>query len=281
MKTSWKVWAAAALLFTGAAAARTPAISPPPRPPQIWIDPALKLEPVRLQDVAIDIRIQGFVASTRLDLTFHNPNARVLEGEFVFPLAEGQSITGYALEVAGQLREGVVVEKETARVAFESTVRRGIDPGLAELTQGNVFRTRLYPLPAQGDKRVRIEFDQPLLDAGAVYRYLLPLAFDAPLRHFRVHAEALRGDAAPAASGGVALSFARWQESFVADLARENFRPERELAFELPKPANPVTVFSLADRDDAQWRRFAAQVQSAPAEPRRPAAAPRHIALFY
>lgn len=284
MKTSWKVWVAAALLFTGTAAARTPVISPPPppqRPPQVWIDPSLKLEPVALQDVAIDIRIQGFVASTRLDLTFHNPNPRVLEGEFVFPLAEGQSITGYALEVAGRLREGVVVEKETARVAYESTVRRGIDPGLAELTQGNVFRTRLYPLPAQGDKRVRIEFDQPLLDAGAVYRYLLPLAFDVPLRHFRVHAEALRGDAAPAATGGVALSFSRWQENFVAELARENFRPERELAFDLPKPADPVTLFSLTDREDPQWRRFAAQVQSAPSSPRKAAPAPRRIALFY
>ncbi len=284
MKTLWKAWITAALLFSGAAAAVMPApppTPPPSRPPQVWVDPALQLEPIRLQDVAIDIRIQGFVASTRLDLTFHNPNPRVLEGEFVFPLAEGQSITGYALEVAGRLREGVVVEKETARVAYETTTRRGIDPGLAELTQGNVFRTRLYPLPPQGDKRVRIEFDQPLLDGGTVYRYRLPLAFDAPLQHFRVHAETLRGDAAPDAICGLALSFARRQEGFVADLVRENFRPERELAFDLPKPTDPVTVFSIADRADEKWLRFAAQVQSAPSAPRKPAAAPRRIALFY
>src|SRR5262249_7197755 len=162
----------------------------PPRPPQVWIDPALgKLEPIRLDDVSIDIRIEGFVASTTLDLTFANPNARVLEGEFVFPLASGQSITGYALEVGGKLRDGVVVDKETARVAYESTVRRGIDPGLAELTRGNVFRTRLYPIPANGTKRVAVSFDQPLLDAGNAYRYVLPLQFDGKLRHFRVHAE--------------------------------------------------------------------------------------------
>src|SRR5260221_13695853 len=97
-----------------------------------------KLEPMQLQDVSNDIRIEGFVASSTLDLTFFNPNRRVLEGELVFPLAGGQSITGYALEVAGKLRQGVVVEKETARVAFEATERRGIDPGLAELTRGNV-----------------------------------------------------------------------------------------------------------------------------------------------
>ena len=137
-------------------------------------DPALQLEPVRLQDVAIDIRIHGFVASTRLELTFHNPNPRVLEGEFVFPLAEGQSIGGYALEVDGRLREGVVVEKQTARVAYETTTRRGIDPGLAELTQGNVFRTRLYPLPPQGDKRVRIEFDHPTKNQRLIVEAPLP-----------------------------------------------------------------------------------------------------------
>lgn len=284
MKTPWKACTAVALLFSGAAIARTPVpppTPPPSRPPQVWVDPALQLEPIRLQDVAIDIRIRGFVASTRLDLTFHNPNPRVLEGEFVFPLAEGQSITGYALEVEGKLREGVVVEKQTAREAYETTTRRGIDPGLAELTQGNVFRTRLYPLPPQGDKRVRLEFDQPLLDGGAVYRYRLPLAFDTPLQHFRVHAEALRGDAAPAATGALALSFARGQENFVADLVRENFRPEHELAFDLPKPAAPVTVFSIADREDTQWRRFAAQVQSAPPAPRKAATAPRRVAVFY
>ncbi|HSX61960.1 MAG TPA: VIT domain-containing protein [Tahibacter sp.] len=279
MKLLWKGLLAAATLHAGAAFALQPL--PPQRPPQVWLDPSHAAEPVRLQDVAIDIRIQGFVASTQIDLTFFNPNARVLEGEFVLPLAEGQSITGYALEVEGRLREGVVVEKETARVAYETTVRRGIDPGFAELTQGNVFRTRLYPLPAHGTKRVRVAFDQPLVDAGKSYRYLLPLAFTAPLARFKVHAEAVRGDAPPAASGRGALSFERWQNRFVADLDRTDFLPERELAFDLPKPATPVTVFNLPDRGQPQWRRFAAQVQSAPPANLAPAAAPRRIALYY
>lgn len=281
MNTLWKGLAVAALLQAGSVAALTPAIETRPRPPQIWLDPALALQPIQLQDVAIDIRIQGFIASTRLDLTFHNPNARVLEGEFVFPLAEGQSITGYALEVEGKLRQGVVVEKETARVAYESTVRRGIDPGLAELTQGNVFRTRLYPLPAQGTKRVQISFDQPLIDAGSDYRYLLPLQFSDAVKHFTVRAEVLQTQTRPASGGDGALSFEQWQGGFVANLERKNFRPERELAFRVPKPAAPVSVFTIADRLDPGWRRFAAQVQSAPPADLTPAAAPRRIALYY
>jgi hypothetical protein len=260
------------------------ALSPPPlRPPQIWIDPAAgKLAPIELQDVSIDVCIEGFVASTRIELTFANPNDRVLEGEFVFPLASGQSITGYALEVNGKLREGVVVEKETARVAFEETSRRRIDPGLAELTRGNVFRTRLYPIPARGTKRVAIAFDQPLVDAGASYRYVLPMQFASKVRRFKVHAEAVRGDRAPrVAEAKSALTFARWHDSFVADLERSDFQPDRELAFSIDKPAAPETVFSVRDRLEPAWRTFAAQVDSA--TPKQPAnAAPiRKIALYY
>jgi len=257
--------------------------TPRSRPPQVWIDPALgKLDAIQLQDLSIDIRVEGFIATTTLDMTFFNPNARVLEGELVFPLAEGQSITGYALEVGGKLRQGVVVEKETARVAFESTTRRNVDPGLAEMTRGNVFRTRLYPLPARGSKRVAISFDQPLLDAGAAYRYVLPLQLTQRIGHFKVHAEAIRAEHAPkSAPSDGALTFEHSRDSFLADLERNDFLPEREFAFTLDKPKDPVTAFAVQDALEPAWRTFAAQVQSAvPADATR--AAPVHrVALYY
>lgn len=266
----------------------TQALTPPPpqlpprRPPQIWLDPAQKLQPIELKDVAIDIAVRGFVATTRIDLTFHNPNARVLEGELVFPLSEGQSITGYALEVNGQLRQGVVVEKETARVAYEETIRRGIDPGLAELTQGNVFRTRLYPLPANGSKRVQLSFDQPLRDTGSAYRYALPLLFERNIAHFKVHAEAVRAESAPTAQiGGGKLGFERVRDSFVADLERRDFRPEGALVFDLPKPATPVTVFSVPDAQEPATQYFVAQVDSAAPAKAAALPSPKRITIYY
>jgi Ca-activated chloride channel family protein len=275
---------AACLCVTAIFAPCVSALSPPPiRPPQVWIDPAFGAPaPIELQDVAIDVRIEGFVATTRVDLTFFNPNNRVLEGEFVFPLASGQSITGYALEVNGKLREGVVVEKETARVAFEETSRRRIDPGLAELTRGNVFRTRLYPIPAHGSKRVAIAFDQPLVDVGANYRYVLPLQFASKVRRFKVHAEAVRGDRAPqSVEPKSALTFARWHDSFVADLERNDFQPERELAFSIDKPTAPVTIYTVQDKLEPAWRTFAAQVNTATPAQTGGATPIRRLALYY
>ncbi len=251
--------------------------------PTIWIDPgAGAAQPVALREARYDIRIHGFVASTRVELVFHNPNDRVFEGELVFPLADGQAVTGYALEVEGALREGVVVPKETARVAFEDITRRGIDPGLAELTQGNVFRTRLYPIPARGDKRVVVRFDQPLAPRAGGQRYVLPLQYDRPLQQLHVRAEALGETRAPTVqSAPDALAFERWQQSWVAELDRRDIQPRRELVIDVPVEAGGARAFTTADPDDDAWRMFIAQVDTArPARlPALPAA--RRIVLFY
>lgn len=255
---------------------------PPPRPPTIWIDPALgTLQPIQLEQVAIDIRSTGFLATTTVDLSFHNPNDRVLEGELVFPLSSGQSITGYALEVDGQLRQGVAVPKQTARVAFEEITRQGIDPGLAELTQGNVFRTRLYPIPARGNKRVVIRFDQPLRDVGSGWRYVMPLAFKQRVARFTVHAEALHSTHAPlVGTHAQALSFKQWRQHYVADLDLRDVQPHAELAFDLPKSGTEALVYRVQDPLEPAWNTFATQLDTGlPADLK--SAAPRRIGLFY
>src|SRR5690606_8214945 len=133
---------------------RPPMPQPPMPPPVVWIPPAQNLQPIRLDSVNVRIDSQGPLARTRIELSFHNPNPRVLEGELVFPLGAGQTVSGYAVEVEGQMREGGVVPKQTEGVACEDISGQQMDPGLAEVTEGNVFRTRLYPIPAQGNKRV-------------------------------------------------------------------------------------------------------------------------------
>jgi Ca-activated chloride channel homolog len=161
-------------------------------------------------------------------------------------------------------------------------VLRVPSPGLAELTRGNIFRTRLYPLTANGSKRIAISFDQPLLDAGADYRYVLPLQLGQKVQHFKVHAEAIRAQIAPTAIGdGSALTFKHWQDSFVADLERNDFQPNNELAFAIPKPKASIATFAVPDLLEPQWRTFAAQVQSAAPADLKTESSPKHIALFY
>ncbi|HWS28123.1 MAG TPA: VIT domain-containing protein [Xanthomonadales bacterium] len=268
-------------LPTLAAALSPPLPPPPPPPPQVWIAPGSGLQPIRLADVDIQIRTRGFIARTTLDLRFDNPNARVLEGEFVFPLAAGQTVAGYALEVNGAMREGVVVDKETARVAFEETSRRQIDPGLAELTAGNVFRTRLYPIPANGSKRVRLHLESTLADHGDSWRYLLPLQFKDPVGRLHIRAETTLSDSAPLGDDlkvDADLKFDRRESAWIAEFTRENVRPRSELAFRIPKSGDRAQV-EAADVLDPAWRSVIALTDSGRPDGAKPNK-PRRVAVF-
>lgn len=252
--------------------------------PQVWIAPQARQQPIALDDVAIRVRMHGFMAHTRIEMTFANPNARVLEGEFVFPLGAGQAVTGHALEVDGALREGVVVPKETARVAFEETTRRRIDPGLAELTRGNVFRTRLYPIPANGTKRIALEFEQVMDDAGTHWRYLLPLQFRQPVRRFSVDAEAPLDGKVPEIDGDspdASLRFEQVASVWRAQFRREHVTPQSELAFRVPKQASDVAQMEAKDTREPMQRAIVARIDSGRPADLAPPPAPRRVALYF
>lgn len=269
------------LLARPLAALTPPPPPPPPRPPTVWV--ASGLQPIRLAEVEVTIRATGLVAETVLDLRFENPNPRVLEGELVFPLLPGQTVSGYALEVEGALREGVVVPKQTARIAFETITRQGIDPGLAELVAGNVFRTRLYPIPAQGAKRVQLRVVSALEDAGTHWRYQLPLQFAAPVGRFRVRAEALT-TASPVVEsvqqGDPELRFDAAGPRWVAELSRQDVQPRRPLAFLIPKAADAASIVVAVDERAPAWRSVVAQVETG-----RPDGqgrlTPKRVAVYY
>ena len=130
--------------------------------PEVKVVSEDNVHPMQLQDLSVDILVVGQTAVTTMEMTFYNPNNRVMEGEFEFPLAEGQQISRFALDIDGKLREGVVVDKSLGRKAFEDIVRRGVDPGLLEKTEGNNFRARVYPMPRKGSRRILIAFEQEL-----------------------------------------------------------------------------------------------------------------------
>ena len=79
-----------------------------------------KKHPVILQEAKFDTKILGNLATTTATYTFYNPSNRILEGTLTFPLPEGVSVSGYALDINGKLRNAVPVLKERAKEVFES-----------------------------------------------------------------------------------------------------------------------------------------------------------------
>lgn len=174
---------ASTLVRSAPATISTPGIAPPwKQPPVIWQPPRLVLpnrsdSAIQIQTVRINGDVNGRQAMTEIDMTFFNPNNRVLEGELQFPLLDGQRVASFAMDVNGALRDAVPVEKAKGQAVFEDVIRARIDPGLLEVTQGNNFRLRVYPIPAQGTKRVVIHVAQTLDSIHGQSFYQLPLGF--------------------------------------------------------------------------------------------------------
>ena len=147
------------------------------------------LEPIRLERVDVRTEIVGRHAQTRVELTLSNPNDRVLEGELQFPLADGQTLTGFALDIDGEWRPAVPIDKARGQQVFEDVTRARIDPALLEATEGNNYKLRVYPLPARGTRRVALQLAQALSavpgDAAAL-RFQQPLGFAVSAGHLSV-----------------------------------------------------------------------------------------------
>jgi predicted Zn-dependent protease len=123
--------------------------------------------------VTVDIRDQ--IARTTIEESFVNHTDGVLEGVFHFPLPQDASISGFGMWIGDNLVEADVVEKQRAREIYETILTEKRDPGLLEWTGGNVFKARVYPIPGQSEKRIKITYTQvlPLRDGRYRYSYAL------------------------------------------------------------------------------------------------------------
>ena len=239
------IQSAAALALAAAVASaqkpNTPAPLPRPEPPVLTIS-APGNDPAELRSLDLRAVVRGLYATVETTLVFHNPNDRVLEGELVFPLPDGAAVCGYALDVDGALVPGVVVPKEKARVAFETEVRRGVDPGLVEHVRGNVYRTRVYPLPAKADRTIRLSYVTPLpADADGAPALFLPMP-RTPLASRAVSIDVVNDNPAPPSLSGLGdARFARAESRWHVESAETGVAPVDDLLVALP-PLPPVTA---------------------------------------
>src|SRR5829696_8759127 len=103
-------------------------------------------ETLRMGKLDIDVDISGASARTVVTAQFQNPSSRPVEGDFTFDMPRGSLISGYALDIGGQMVDGVLVGQRQAKQAFEAQVRRGVDPGIAQVTRSGAFKTRVFPI---------------------------------------------------------------------------------------------------------------------------------------
>ncbi|WP_342644407.1 VIT domain-containing protein [Mucilaginibacter sp. CSA2-8R] len=203
---------------------------------------------VKLQALKIDVTVYGNISRTAWQMTFYNSTNRVLEGTLLFPLKNGVSVSRYALDINGHMREGVPVDRGKAAIVFESIERRGVDPGLLEKAEGNAFRTRIYPLNPHSSRTVIIGYEEEIMaDSKGYLNFKLPLQLKDTIPQFLLNATVVHSAAAPVPdSGDGNLRFHKQSDTYTATVQKSNYVPGRNISFSVPQPDGNTSVLMQA-----------------------------------
>ena len=230
--------------------------------PEVKVRGQYNANPMQLQELSMDILVMGQTAVTTMEMTFYNPNDRVMEGEFEFPLSNGQEVSRFALDIDGKLREGVVVDKALGRQAFEDIARRNVDPGLLEKTEGNNFRARVYPMPAQGTRRILIAFEQELSQKDGRDFYFLPIASGVKLKHFKLRTEVVSRLVKADIENTLQLDFGQSRNSYISEVKKDNYTLDKNIGLTFPKIDKPQLLTASKGTDSYLYGNIALEKQS-------------------
>ena len=198
--------------------------------------------PIQLQSLKIRTAISGGMAETSVQMVFFNPNSRPLEGRLQFPLLDGQRITAFALDIDGQLRPAVPVAKAKGRQVFEAIERRHVDPGLLEVTQGNNFQLRIYPIAARGTRTVQLKYAEALIRQDQHWSYRLPLNYGERVPEFDLTLSLHDSQAAPQTNGHLGtIEFKPSANGYLAHITKHQFSPQGSLQLLIPASPQPRT----------------------------------------
>ncbi|MCM0665915.1 VIT domain-containing protein [Flavobacterium tyrosinilyticum] len=194
-------------------------------------------EKVRMSQLKVNVKIVGNIAYTTAEMHFFNSGNRQMEAELVFPLPENVSVSRYAIDINGKLREAVPVNKNKGKQVFEAIEHRRVDPGLLEKVDGNNFKTRIYPLMPNGERIVVIGYEEELAASDKDnLAYQLLSRYPKKLDKFEINVSVLGAAAKPVVTGDSEkeIVFSKWNQSFEASEKKENYQPAEKLLFKIP-----------------------------------------------
>jgi len=223
--------------------------------PKIEIQSKEDKKSVELESINIEVEIFGNISKTTSTMVFKNNVNRVLEGQLVFPLPDKTTISDYAIDINGKLRNAVPVEKERATEVFESIQKQNVDPGIIEKVEGNNFKTRISPIPANGTRTIQISYYQTLNLEQNNYQYILPLNTSEKISKFDLVVKVYQSAEKPKLieSPDNTFKFSENSNIYEASLSKLDFKPSNSLVIELPKSENKIESFTQKNTDGSMY----------------------------
>ena len=115
------------------------------------------------------------IARVNVAQTFKNPDARWVEGVYVFPLSRNGAVDHMIMRIGDRVIEGKIQERQAAKRQYEAAKRSGRKAGLVEQERPNIFTASVANIPPHGTITVEISYQQPVDVADGLYSLRFPM----------------------------------------------------------------------------------------------------------
>jgi Ca-activated chloride channel family protein len=267
-----------------------------------------------LEEMTVNITIDDGDARVFITQIFSNHRERPEEGNYIFALPTGSTVSDFAVWDGPVRIPAVILERRRAEELYTQLREQAIDPGLLQAGERNgsdpkaesTFTASISPIPAYSTKRLELEYHQKLPVDGLAQHFTLPLApaqyGQQKVAHFRLqftlHSTLALKDLT-IASKLFPVTFTRQDEhSAVGSFSAENLSLSEDFTamwkldagaanslaittFRNPEAALPSPTESSPTLHPTQPGFFLAQTLLAPVPTPTPDAPPRTVVLLF
>jgi len=141
---------------------------------------------IEVREVLAKVAIREQTARTTLEIRVANGGGREAEAVLLIPVPSEALVAAFAFDGSASEPTARLLLRDEARRTYDEIVARVKDPALLEFAGYNLIRSSVFPVPANGEQRLRITYEQLLRADGDRVDYELPrsesLAVQVPWR---------------------------------------------------------------------------------------------------
>jgi Ca-activated chloride channel family protein len=161
------------LLGLALAHAQPPQPIPRPRPIRPPSAPSPRIALAEQDVVAI---VTGGVARVTMRLVLQNRSAGAQEGDLILPIPTGAVVRDFSMTIDEKRLDAQLLDVAEATRTYEEIVRQRRDPALLTYSGQAALRARVFPIPAGGERTLRLTVALVLPRERDAMRFSWPLA---------------------------------------------------------------------------------------------------------
>lgn len=119
-------------------------------------------------------RLDGLMLTMRICQRYRNETGKNLETVYTFPLAWGATLLGLDVELGGNRRQAIVLEKQQATEKFEQAIASGDSPVMVEQSAAGLYTANLGNFKNGEEATINIEYTQLLRFEQGQLRLCIP-----------------------------------------------------------------------------------------------------------